>query len=595
MVTRAVTGSSGNLLQAYEYGFDRAGTMLHMVEEYTDPARNRSVALTYDNIYRLTEEKATTTLSGAVVTTTYGYDAANNRTSKAVTGGTAPGSWAYTPNNLNQLKTVIGTGVNITLEYDADGNRISRNDTAAGGLTTYQYDCENRLVGGNRTGLNFAYEYDYRTRRISRKEGALVPLTSVIFSGGLSRAESAAGTTTMKFVRGRDLGGGVDGLLATTKGTDTRYVHSSGRGDVTLETDPTGVQTYGAIYEAHGKRVQASGFTQSRYSANTKEEDPTGLLNDGLRYRDRDLGVFITRDPAGFVDGPNVYAYVRQNPWSKFDPDGLAERTRVSSETYFASRASGGYQMVIPVEKNVGDKAHGWSKDWKVSGYLTYNGIDECPGEVSACEVARRREYLTKAYAQDKAIARAEANLQTAKTLFSVLPGASVGIAAVEEGPVGALKAAATEAVFAGVGYGVAKGVAALKAIRGSRQIAMGVDTGMPHMPGYLPNNAPVIRGGQNLAENFANGSGVSVGNGGLLDGVSVNASGYGQPLAEIAAGIPHRKVGLTTVGDIRAVGGDVIPSPNPRNPWHATLSGVDSDTASKLMQPLIPNPSLPR
>lgn len=25
---------------------------------------------------------------------------------------------------------------------------------------------------------------------------------------------------------------------------------------------------------------------------------------------------------AGFVDGPNLYAYVRQNPWSKFDPDG---------------------------------------------------------------------------------------------------------------------------------------------------------------------------------------------------------------------------------------------------------------------------------
>jgi len=38
-----------------------------------------------------------------------------------------------------------------------------------------------------------------------------------------------------------------------------------------------------------------------------------------------ETGVFITRDPAGFVDGPNLYAYVRQNPWTAFDPEGLNE------------------------------------------------------------------------------------------------------------------------------------------------------------------------------------------------------------------------------------------------------------------------------
>jgi RHS repeat-associated protein len=53
------------------------------------------------------------------------------------------------------------------------------------------------------------------------------------------------------------------------------------------------------------------------------DEDPTGLLNEGFRYRDLDTGVFITKDPAGFVDGPNLYAYVRQNPWTHFDPEGL--------------------------------------------------------------------------------------------------------------------------------------------------------------------------------------------------------------------------------------------------------------------------------
>jgi hypothetical protein len=36
-----------------------------------------------------------------------------------------------------------------------------------------------------------------------------------------------------------------------------------------------------------------------------------------------ETGVFITADPAGFVDGPNLYTYVNQNPWTKFDPEGL--------------------------------------------------------------------------------------------------------------------------------------------------------------------------------------------------------------------------------------------------------------------------------
>jgi RHS repeat-associated protein len=55
------------------------------------------------------------------------------------------------------------------------------------------------------------------------------------------------------------------------------------------------------------------------------EEDPTGLLNEGFRYRCLETGIFITRDPAGFIDGPNLYTYVRQNPWTMFDPKGLFE------------------------------------------------------------------------------------------------------------------------------------------------------------------------------------------------------------------------------------------------------------------------------
>ena len=114
-----------------------------------------------------------------------------------------------------------------------------------------------------------------------------------------------------------------------------------------------------------------------------------------------------------------------------------------------------------------------------------------------------------------------------------------------------------------------------------------------------LPDDALVVRGGQNLPESFAQGSGVSTDPGGTLQGVSVNSAG-GKSAQELTAanpqtgypGIPHNQIGVTTVGAIRAAGGDVTPSPTRTNPFHATLSGLTPEKASGLFRPTVKNPS---
>jgi hypothetical protein len=71
-----------------------------------------------------------------------------------------------------------------------------------------------------------------------------------------------------------------------------------------------------------------------------------------------------------------------------------------------------------------------------------------------------------------------------------------------------------------------------------------------------LPDDALVVRGGQNLPENFAQGSGVTVGTDGKLQGVSVNCA-PGQSVRELTAsisqtgypGIANNQIGVTTVG----------------------------------------------
>ena len=51
-------------------------------------------------------------------------------------------------------------------------------------------------------------------------------------------------------------------------------------------------------------------------------------------------------------------------------------------------------------------------------------------------------------------------------------------------------------------------------------------------------------------------------------------------------------QVGVTTVGTIRAAGGDVVASPTRTNPHHATLSGLTLEQASQLFRPTVKNPN---
>ncbi len=192
-------------------------------------------------------------------------------------------------------------------------------------------------AAGGGTSTQYQYGYDYRTRRISTtRTGGSQPdtATTIAFAGGLSLAEwdtDGSGTAfeplapTVEYTRGPDMGGGVGGLLYSARLEATgsqpaalslihKYNLSNGRGDVVAQSDSSGALTWTASYEAYGKRTKETGENKDKQRANSKDEDPTGLLNEGFRYRDIETGVWLSRDPAGFVDGPNLYAYVQQNP-----------------------------------------------------------------------------------------------------------------------------------------------------------------------------------------------------------------------------------------------------------------------------------------
>ena len=108
-----------------------------------------------------------------------------------------------------------------------------------------------------------------------------------------------------------------------------------------------------------------------------------------------------------------------------------------------------------------------------------------------------------------------------------------------------------------------------------------------------LRDEAFVCRGGTCTADRFAGGSGVTIDAAGRLSGVSVN-SAPGRTVEELTASIPNKQVGVTTVGAIRAAGGDVIPAPGPNSPFHCQLYGITPVQAERLFTPTRQNPHVP-
>jgi RHS repeat-associated protein len=103
-----------------------------------------------------------------------------------------------------------------------------------------------------------------------------------------------------------------------------------------------------------------------------------------------------------------------------------------------------------------------------------------------------------------------------------------------------------------------------------------------------ISDDATVVRGGLNTPEAIAKGTGTHPSG---VTGVSVECGNCS--VEELAKPLPHSKIGVTTVGDVRNAGGDVIRTSG-ASPNHATMTGLPPERASELLNPVIKNPNKP-
>jgi RHS repeat-associated protein len=88
------------------------------------------------------------------------------------------------------------------------------------------------------------------------------------------------------------------------------------------------------LYDANGNALQTP---RSPWRFASKRYDPeSGFVYFGERYYGPASCRWITPDPLGAADGPNLYAYVKNNPLMNIDPDGLFATTAYQKIESFA-------------------------------------------------------------------------------------------------------------------------------------------------------------------------------------------------------------------------------------------------------------------
>ncbi|PAA08751.1 RHS repeat-associated core domain-containing protein [Pseudomonas fragi] len=360
-------GARGRVLQDLAYTYDRVGNMTRVVDgaQPTTWASNSiieaSSVFTYDTLYQLVKatgrENArhsgganapaavlfdtTDTQLWRNYTRHYQYDAGANLVQmqhlpSAGQGYTQRMSVSETSNRsqLAEPGSLLASGEG----FDACGNQLALVRGQA-----LEWNVRNQLLrvtSVQRTsGANDeeVYVYDGQGQRALKRRTTraanLTHLHEVRYLPGLElRFNRATGerSSVLTLQAGRTgvrLLAWEQGLPDGVEDEHVRFSLCDHLGSGTLELDERavllsqeGFYPFGATAWWAAKSALEATFKTLRYSG--KERDASGLYYYGVRYYAAWLQRWVSADPAGAIDGLNVYAMVGNNPINRIDPDG---------------------------------------------------------------------------------------------------------------------------------------------------------------------------------------------------------------------------------------------------------------------------------
>ena len=276
----------------------------------------------------------------------YKYDYAGNLISKQ-----------HSATNAYTIKTPVKNNSNRLEEYEYDKagnlNKSSQNST-----TTLTYNCCNNLVSARviqrENGLHDSdyYLYDSSEHRVRKvvstyeKDCSVNNIYEKTYIGNyeLTKTKKLSGNNE-ELIEKKEILRVMDGdncvaiiynFTKVKEGKDIqenipliKYQLANNINSITIELNQEAqIVTYEEYYP-YGKTSFMWGKTKLdcdlktyRYSGKERD-DSTGLYYYGRRYYSPGLSRWINADPAGTVDGLNLFALVGGNPVSRVDVDGL--------------------------------------------------------------------------------------------------------------------------------------------------------------------------------------------------------------------------------------------------------------------------------
>ncbi|MBS0621233.1 MAG: DUF687 family protein [Verrucomicrobia bacterium] len=285
--------------------FDPSGNLLSM--EWSCSKQEDTHHYQYDALYQLTEE------TGAI-SHQFTYDSHANRLSY----DNAP----YRVNALNQLLTTA----NSTYDYDPNGNLIATNQSRL------RYDPLNRLISIETPDqlLTFTYDTFHRrqTKTLHTKQNGTWTQTqhlSFLYDG----QNEIGATEDTAIIQLRILGSTPRAEIGAAIAIELRGrvyapIHDM-QGNLRCLVSEQGEIVESYLYSAfreEGAQNPSPLGNPWRFSSKRMDEE-THLIYYGRRYYDPDIGRWITPDPQGFSDGPNLYAFVHNAPLLRVDLYGL--------------------------------------------------------------------------------------------------------------------------------------------------------------------------------------------------------------------------------------------------------------------------------
>ncbi|MCH5518427.1 RHS repeat domain-containing protein [Pseudomonas syringae] len=362
------TRADGQLLQHLLYDYDPLGNVLR-INDRAQPTRccagqriEPVSTYQYDTLYQLiqaTGREAKKVNQGPVFpsfqtpldptqlanyTQTYRYDASGNLLQLTHTGTQSHSRTLVTSQTSNRSLPVINDRppdeAAIAAAFDANGNL---NELQAGQAMSWDWRNQLQQVrpvvreAGDDDKERYVYDASgQRLRKIhTTKAKAVVHNAEVRYLPGLEVHSNSATAETLHVIvtqAGRNevrvlhwQAGQPEGL----ENDQVRYSFADHLGSGTLELDKNAhiisQESYypfgGTSWWAGRSTVEAS-YKTIRYSG--KERDATGLYYYGLRYYAPWLQRWINPDPAGAVDGMNLYRFVRNSPLRFADQQGAA-------------------------------------------------------------------------------------------------------------------------------------------------------------------------------------------------------------------------------------------------------------------------------